>query len=338
MCLVNMANIRDVARKSNCSIATVSRVLSQDESFVVSESKKQQIFDAVRDLGYVHNSRTKKIKLGCIMAVTVEKYSDPFFTNILSAMEKECEECGATISLVRKYTELQDPYILQELFDANLSGLIIMERMPQDLLSKIEKKIPNILFIDNDEEEQDYDGVSFNHNIANMQVMDCLLKCGYRRIAMISGSSPETPLENSIRLSCYREALRRSNIPYDESLVKDCAWDLDICEKQVKEIMNLENPPDAIFAGSDSLASCILGTLYSMHYVVPDDVGVIGFNNLSFSSRMIPPLTTIDIPTKEIGIAAIQRMIEMVKKRNLKKRKIIFATKLIKRESLKGGK
>ena len=332
-----MSNIRDVAKKANCSIATVSRVLSQDDSFIISEKKRKEIFDAVKELGYIHHSHNKKIKLGCIMAVTVEKYSDPFFTSILSAMENECEEVGATISIVRKYTELQDPYILQELFDANLSGLIIMERVSEDLLNKIQEKIPNILFIDNDEEDRDYDGIGFNHNLANKQVMDCLMEKGYRRIAMISGSSPYVPLENSTRLACYREALIRNNIPYDKSLVKDCNWDLDICEKQVKEVMSLDNPPDAIFAGSDSLASCILGTLYSMHYLCPEDVGVIGFNNLPFSAHMIPPLTTIDIPTKDIGVAAIHRIIEMIKGRNIKKRKIVFATKLIERKSLKGG-
>lgn len=328
-----MSNIRDVAKLANCSIATVSRVLSQDDSFSISEIKKQEIYDAVNKLNYTPRNYQKRINIGCIMSITVDKYSDPFFTSILSAMEEECNNVGATISMIRKYNELQNPRILQEMFDANLQGIIIMEKLPDELFKLIENKIPNILFIDNQEVVHEFDGIGFDHTIANWQVMNHLIDCGYRRIALISGSDTKIPLDKSVRMLCYREALRRNNIPYDESLVKDCNWDMSICEKQVKEVMNLDNPPDAIFAGSDSLASCILGTLYSMHYICPDDVGVIGFNNLPTSVHMIPPLTTINVPTYDIGIAAIHRMMEMIKGKNINKRKILFPTKLVERES-----
>lgn len=328
-----MANIRDVAKLANCSIATVSRVLAQDDTFSISDSKKQEILNAAAKLNYTPRNYQKRINIGCIMSITVDKYSDPFFTTILSAMEEECDRVGINISMVRKYNELQNPIILKEIFDANLQGIIIMEKLPDDLFKLIQNKIPNILFIDNQEVVHEFDGIGFDHGIANWQVMNHLIECGYRRIALISGSDTNVALDKSVRMSCYREALRRNNIPFDESLVKDCNWDLSICEKQVKEVMSLENPPDAIFAGSDSLASCILGTLYSMHYICPDDIGVIGFNNLPMSVHMIPPLTTIDVPTKDIGIAAVQRMVEMIKGKNMKKRKILFSTKLIERES-----
>ena len=133
----------------------------------------------------------------------------------------------------------------------------------------------------------------------------------------------------------YREMLRRAGLEYDEKLVKDCGWDLDLCKQQTQELMRLPKPPDAIFAGSDSLASVVLGTLYADGYRCPRDVGVIGFNNIDLSSHLVPPLTTIEVPTADIGKAAVERMIQVIKDKDSSIRRILFPTKLIERKSLK---
>ena len=99
--------------------------------------------------------------------------------------------------------------------------------------------------------------------------------------------------------------------------------------------MELPEPPDAIFAGSDSLASVVLGTLYELGFRCPRDVGVIGFNNIDLSSHMVPPLTTIEVPTADIGKAAVERMLQIIKDKDSSIRRILFPTKLIERKSLK---
>lgn len=333
-----MANIRAVAAEAGVSIATVSRILSGDAGFQATAQTRQIVLDAATRLHYAPPPaahKQKKIQFGCVLAFTAEKYSDPFFTSILSAAEEECDRLGAVISVVRNFNELRNPVVLQELLNTGLSGILLMERIQEELLHHIEKRIPNILFIDNDEADYQFDGVGFDHSDANKKVMRCLIARGYRRIAIISGSSPNDPFSDSIRLMTYREALRRAGLPYDESYVKDCAWDLDLCAKQTRELMSLASPPDAIFAGSDSLATAILGTIYAMGLHCPDDIGVIGFNNINLSAHMVPPLTTIGIPTREIGIAAAQRLMEMVQGQGGCKRKILFPTELIIRGSLR---
>lgn len=333
-----MANIRDVAAEAGVSIATVSRILSGDAAFQATAHTRQCVFDAAQRLRYVLSlapRRQKKIPFGCVLALTAEKYSDPFFTAILSAAEEECDRQGAAISVVRNYNELRNPVVLQELLGAGLAGVLLMERIPNDLLDRIEERIPNILFIDNDAADYRFDGVGFDHGNANRQVMRCLLTHHYRRIAVISGSSPNDPFSDSVRLLTYRESLRQAGLPFEEAYVKDCSWDLDLCARQTRELMSLKEPPDAIFAGSDSLATAILGTLYAMGLRCPDDVGVIGFNNISLSAHMAPPLTTIGVPTREIGYAAVQRLMDMVQGRGGCKRKILFPTELIMRGSLR---
>lgn len=335
-----MANIRSVASEAGVSIATVSRILSGDSDFKVTAQTRQSVLDAASRLRYTlppAKRKQRKIQLGCILAFTAEKYTDPFFTSILAAAEAECDRLGASISIIRNYNELRSTAVVQELLSSGLSGILLMERIQQNLLSQIEKRIPNILFVDNDEADYRFDSVGFDHSNANRTVMRCLLERGYQRIAVIGGSSPNDPFCDSIRLATYRESLRDAGLPYREEYVKDCAWDLDLCVTQTRELLSLASPPDSIFAGSDSLATAILGTIHTMGLHCPDDIGVIGFNNINLSAHMVPPLTTIGIPTHEIGVVAVQRMMELVQGNGGSKRKILFPTELIIRGSLREG-
>ena len=333
-----MANIRSVAAEAGVSIATVSRILSGDADLKVSAQTRISVLDAAARLHYalpLDTRRQKKIPIGCILPFTVEKYSDPFFTSILSSAEAECSRLGAVISIIRNYNELREPSVFRELLSSGLSGIFLMERVHQELLSQLEASIPSILCIDNDETDYQFDSVGFDPCNANRTVMRCLLTRGYQRIAMIGGSSPNDPFDDSVRLAIYRESLLHAGLPYREAYVRDCAWDLDLCAVQARELLSLEEPPDAIIAGSDSLATAILGTIHAMGLRCPDDVGVIGFNNINLSAHMVPPLTTVSVPTREIGIAAAQRLMELVRGNGGGIRKILFPTELIVRSSLR---
>ncbi len=331
-----MANIRDVAKEAGVSIATASRVLSHDETFKTTENTRKKIFDAVEKLGYtirVRKNTKRKLNLGCVMALTSEKYSDPFFNSILAGAEEACIKHNAAITVLRNYNELKNPQVLHELCTMNLDGLILMENLPEKILNPLVKSIPNIVAID--QLYYDFNTVGFDHYESNMQVMNYLISNGYRRIAYIGSGSPNSSFLESQRVAVYREVLRKNNIPYDESLIMDCHWDLNTCAACAEQILSSESKPDAIFAGSDTLASVILGVIYKLGMKCPDDVGVIGFNNLDISAHMIPALTTVDVPTLEIGRTAVKRLVEIIQNKNEYKLKILFPTKLVIRDSIK---
>ena len=112
-----MANIRQVAKEAGVSITTVSRVLSGDESFSVREETKRKVMDAVAKLGYKIPVREQDlIRLGCVMAMTSEKYSDPFFSEILSGIERGCATRGAVFSVFTAYfTPFTPPAIVSRI-------------------------------------------------------------------------------------------------------------------------------------------------------------------------------------------------------------------------------
>lgn len=333
-----MATIREVAQYAGVSISAVSRILSNDPNFKVSDETKRLVKQAVIDLQYDYMPRKKKreqIKIGCILAMASEKFKDPFFVEIMDAIESECFAEGIRITVRRYYDELEDEQVLEEILKEDLSGLLLMEQISEKHLKRIRSKIPNIISVDAFYNMKNINSIGFDHQEANYQVMKRLIQAGYRRIAMISGNTPQVSLLDSVRVQVYRAALKEAEIPFDSSLICDCGWDLDVCERQTKELMSREDRPDAIFAGCDALASVILGTIYAMGFRCPRDVGVIGFNNDAISAHLIPPLTTLNIPAHQIGKRAVRRMLEMIKDGDKDVYKIQYNTEIVERASLK---
>lgn len=331
-----MATIRDVARASGVSTATVSRILSEDPAFKVSEEAKQRVYRAVSELGYVYVSKRRgaqRISLGFVLSLTAEKYSDPFFMTILSAAEEECLKYNAAIIAIRNYNELKNPEMLRELCSMGLDGIILAEELPEEILGHLRCSIPHIIAVDLPSSE--FDCIGFDYFEANMQIMEHLLSLGYRRIAYIGGETSGIDFRYSTRLAVYREALYRAGIPYDETLIRNCHWDLDLCVVQTEELLSMPSPPDVIFAGSDSLASVVLSTVYRMELRCPDNVGVVGFNNLNISAHTIPPLTTLDVPKREIGIELISRLMEMIAGNAGPRKTVLYPTHLVSRGSLR---
>jgi DNA-binding LacI/PurR family transcriptional regulator len=332
-----MANIRDVAKKAGTSIATVSRVLSNDESFKVPDSTKENIFKAVRDLNYSISNKIKKDKryrIGCIMAMTAVKYSDPYFMSMVSAIESETKKFDCNLSYLINYDELENPSKLEELYAMKLDGIIIMEMLPKHIIEGLKNHVKHIVTIDNFQNM--FNSVGFDHFDSTKQVMKHLLSQNYKRIAYIGGGAPNIDMFDTKRLIMYRECLRRENIEYDASIIKDCYWDLDKCATQTNELLTLPNRPDVIFAGSDSLAQVVIAQIHKNNLRCPEDIAVVGFNNLNFSSYLIPPLTTVEVPSGEIGKVAVKRLMEMIQTKDTSIYSIFLPTKLVVRNSTRG--
>ncbi len=318
------------------SPATVCRVLSGEPSFKVTEQTRNRVIESAKQLSYnyVRRNHTRDpIRIGFILSMTAQKYSDPFFTGILSAAEAECLNQKASIVSVRNYDELKHPEILHSLCNDNLTGLILCEDLPNDILDVLRAHIPHIVAADLP--DSPFDSVGYDYYSANKQVMNLLISKGYRRIAYIGGGTPGVEFMQSVRMAIYRDSLFCAGIPLDLSLIRNCHWELESCQQHTQELMSMLNPPDVIFAGSDSLAVVVLNTLHKLGFKCPDDVGVIGFNNVDMCAHTFPPLTSIDIPEVEIGIELVRRIVAKVNGAQDSPKTILFRTKIIERSSLR---
>ena len=331
-----MASIRDVAKLAGVSPATVFHIVSGDTQFKVADATRRRVLDSAQALGYQYVPKRHEpgpVRLGFVLPLLSKKYSDPFFMSILSAVEEECHRYNASVTAVHSYMELEQPEILSEFCASNLTGTILCELPPPGILETLQKSIPHIIAADL--HHSPFTCVGFDYYAANSQVMELLLGLGYRRIAYIGGSTPGIEFDRTVRMTVYRDSLFCAGIPYDPALVCNCNWDFDLCQAYAQALMELPVPPDAIFAGDDSLAVIVLNTLYKMGLRCPEDVGVIGFNNLDISAHTFPPLTTVHIPEDDIGRELVQRILSMINGTAGPVRTTLFPTTIIQRESLR---
>lgn len=339
-----MSTIRDVAKYAQVSTATVSRVLNNDTTYKMTDETREKVWQAVTQLNY-KTSPTKKLKvlqkenntvkntakIGCVLSITEKKYNDPYFMSILNGVESRLIEKGYEISFLKTGPELEDKKILYNTFSETINGLILMVPLSNESYEFIKKQVRHIVGIDT--QREDIDNVAYDHyNVANMAVQHLIDK-GHKKIGYIGGSGLNHNIKESKRYKGYYSTMHTAGLSVNPDWIIDCAWDEDICIKKVDHLIKTNNYPTAFFAASDLMAMAALSCLYDNSISVPNEVAVIGLSNIEVSKYSNPPLTTIEIPTKEIGMVAVDLLISRMQGDQLLPKKVILPTNLIKRSS-----
>lgn len=319
-----MATIRDVAKTAQVSIATVSRILSNDPSFHASEETRNRVLQAVHSLNYNYTSKTNQIHIGCIMSLTYS-YSDPYFIDILSGIQSYCSKHNAFISMIVSHSQFRDMKAGLENQLSELDGLIITDSQDDnlDFITRFDKKM---VFIDN--YVDGFCNVGYNELYANQLIMDHIINCGYRKIAYIGGPVNYDEFNFSSRMMIFRETLRKHNIPFNSELIYNCDWDSKLCAQQVQELLTRHPDTEVIFAGSDSLAFTILSKLNQLGIHCPEDIGVISCNDVDMAKNYTPPLTTLRLPSLEMGETAAKILIDQIKNNTSQNLQILLPVEL----------
>ncbi len=339
-----MSTIRDVAKLAQVSTATVSRVLNNDSTYKMTDETREKVWQAVTKLNYKTSSAAKikskktenislrsDIKIGCVLSVTEKKYNDPYFMSILNGIESRLLEKGYEISFVKTGHELEDRKKLFTAFSEPVSGLILMVPLSDESYGFIKNQVPYIVGIDT--KRGDIDNVGYDHyNVAAMAVQHLIDK-GHKNIGFIGGSGPMKNIKESQRYKGYYSTIHSAGLTVNPEWVIDCSWDEDICIEKVNHLIKSNNYPTAFFAASDLMAMAALSSLYDNGISVPEEVAVMGLSNIEVSKYSNPPLTTIEVPTKEIGMVAVDLLLARMNGDKLLPKKVILPTCLVKRNS-----
>lgn len=339
-----MSTIRDIAKLANVSTATVSRVLNNDTKYKMTDETRERVWQAVTQLNYKINSSPKRkastkdhaankshIKIGCVLSVTKDKYNDPYFMSILSGVEERLLSTGYNMTFIRTGFELDDKQILFNTFNESVTGLILMESLNGETYEYLRNQVPYIVGIDT--ERGDIDNVGYDHyNVASIAV-NHLIKKGHTHIGFIGGSGFTRNLKDSRRYQGYYATMHAAGLPVNPDWVIDCIWDEAVCIENINRLYQANNLPTAFFVASDLMAMAALNSLYNNGVSVPNEVAVIGLSNIEVSKYSNPPLSTIDIPTKEIGMVAVDLLIDRINGNALLPKKVILPTHLVLRSS-----
>jgi Transcriptional regulators len=337
-----MANIRDVARLANVSPATVSRILNDNQVYKTTDETRERVLRAVTELGYqplvkknprpFRDSAGSGFSVGVLLATTRGKYSDPYYLSILSGIEDELTRLGGTVSLIQTEQELEDPSVLNRLLGAGLSGLIMMRPLSEPLFEQLHALIPHIVGIDTG--HMPIDNIEYDHFRVSRMAVEYLYRKGHRQIGYIGGGIGNTALKRSRRFRSYLETMADLGLEIRPEWVIDCGWDDRKCISLVEKTSREHGLPTALYAASDLMAMAALRALYQLGIRVPGEVAVIGMSNIEMSQYANPPLTTIDVPTVEMGITAARVIAERIHGDKTLPKRILLPSRLIERDSV----
>ena len=338
--------IRDIAKKTGLSIATISRVVNKTDKHY-SKKTENIVNDAIKELNYRPNFIAwglKKRKTNTIGFVVPEL--DSYYTEIfLGAQDVALKYKYSNFLCNTNYIKELERIYIDNLLHRQVDGVIFNTGLLNNKLiyKFLEENIPVALienFINNLSLEKNPLVITVAldfYKYAKIAV-EHLINNGYRRIAYISAPLEMVSLRE--RLRGYKDALKENGIGYDEKLVyfdKSIRgeWDLTASGRLIENIITQLNPPDALFIISDTVAMVAIQVIKKLGMKIPDDIGVVGFDDRRFCKYLDPPLTSIYQPKYEMGAKATEMLIRIIEGEDLKDRSINMDMKLSIRESSK---
>jgi LacI family repressor for deo operon, udp, cdd, tsx, nupC, and nupG len=310
----NVSNIYEVAKRAGVSTATVSRVLSQPS--VVSPATRRKVMLAVKRLGYAPNSTAKNLRTlrTAKLLVTVPDISNPFFSLILQGIEDAAQRAGYSVLLgdTQHDEQREERYALM-LKRKEADGLIFLgHRLPQEAATLVRAMAPRCAPVVNGCEFSPRLGIPSVHidnAKAAYEAMDHLYALGHRRIGILTG-----PLVSPLSRDRLHGATSRAKAEEAERdfIVMNGDFSIDSGVKAGERLLGRREPPTAIFCFNDEMAMGVLEAARRHRVGVPDDLSLVGFDDIRFAQHIDPPLTTIAQPMREIGEGTVRLLLEIL--------------------------
>ena len=329
------ATLQDIAKLAKVSPSTVSRVLNHDSTLSVTPETKIRIFSVAEELSYErkNSSAQSQEKVGYFSTFTTEnELNDVYYLSLRVELKKQLLSKG--IKLIQVHSKM-DQKKLKELTSLVCVG--IFSEKEKIWLDSLE--IP-LLFIDSNIKQERHDVVYFDVAVASFKIMDYFFQMGHRKIAFIGGKdslyNPETKQEilfSDDRLLAYESYMKEKG-QFTEEFVKRGSFSPESGYRLFKELMNQKETPTAVFIANDNLAVGCYNAVHELGLSIPEDISLIGFNDLPQARYLVPPLTSMRLNMAYLASMAVS----LLEIRKTEERpfavKMIIPTELQRRESV----
>lgn len=327
--------LKDVAREAEVSITTVSRALNGKDA--ISSPTRERILKIAKNLGYTPNAVARGLKTQetRIVGIAITDISDPFFAPIVKGIEKTARKEGYHLILCDTDEDYEtEKEALQTLLERRVDGLLVTPAQTkyEDIVELKKRGIPLVLL-----------GRHFNFQlletdyIATDDVQGAfsatmhLIRKGHRRILFING--PDYVSSAKERFAGYKRAFLEAGVKIDESLIKEGGTKMEDGYRIMEE--ELKKAPDftAVFAYSDFVALGVIKALNKNHLRVPQDMAVVGYDDIEIAAFLEVPLTTVRIPKYELGAEGFKLLKRKMADNTASVQKVILPTELVVRKS-----
>jgi LacI family transcriptional regulator len=305
-------SIVEIAQRAGVSIATVSRALNGNEA--VRESTKRRILQIAAELNYKPNliARSLSKKKTQTIGVILPELGAEFFSELIHGIDEESYHTNNHLMVSSSHSQRNIVETLVEfMLSGRVDGLILMapqiNREITDLLMKNQR--PLVLMNANQNLKN---VISFNINNSQgvRSILEHLLKHGYRKIAIICG--PEGNCDADERYHAYLDFLERNQIPVSRDFILQGDFTVRTGYYAFIRLMSQVEKPDAVFAANDMTAIGIYEAARALSLKIPDDIAVVGFDDILLSRMLQPRLTTVHVPIAELGSKAIRYLFRLI--------------------------
>lgn len=336
---VPMATIREVAKEAGVSIAAVSRILNMDETLSVSNETRRRVFQAADQLKYVKKStknsgaaEEKRPLIGIINKLDFDReLEDVYFMTVRLAIEERLTESGYRIININpnSHSDIGD--------DKKMEGCVVIGRLDDDEVDEALQLCDKMVIIDNRFLRNDVDYIGVDLSMAIENVMDYLYENGHRKIAIIADKTPEDLDKEREKLDArirgYISYMHEKGI-YDEELFVKVPYFSNIhAYNSLAEKLKDGVVPTAVISCNDSMANGAYKAIIESGYKIGEEISVVGFNDQSSAEYMIPSLSTVRLPMKNIGYEAVKLITERLKDERDYSKVVLLKTELVIRDS-----
>lgn len=334
------ARMEDVAQAAGVSRTAVSFVLNDIPNANIPDATRQRILQAARELDYTPNAqalnlvRGKTMMVALVVRQTSEQMSaDAFLGELIRGTTRviEAEDYHLVVHSVEPGAPNKSTYG-QLVRTRKVDGLLIASPLVNDPEVKVLHDEGTPIVLNGAADFDDIPSVDVDNSQGAYTAVKHLIDLGHRRIGHIS-NAPFSYTSARDRLAGYRAALADAGIPYDAQIVYPGAFTDTSSYEPMQTMLDLPEPPTAVFIGSDLVA---LGALHAIHHrglTIPDDISVIGFDDVLIGKYLQPPLTTIHLPAADLGAKAGEMILASIRGKTFPTLRALLPTELVIRQS-----
>lgn len=304
--------VQDVARAAKVSTATVSRALSAPER--VTEETRRRVIEAVEKTGYVLNHAARNLRrkqTGTIVAL-VPDIGNSHFSNVLQGIESVCAERNLKVLIADTRKPTMSKARLSDYFSKNnCDGIVTLDgHLSISSIRDSSPKLPPMVTAGEFSDDPDVPIAVINNLLGATLAVSHLLELRHRNIGHISGLQTHQPGRD--RLEGFKDTLKGADVDPERAWIFDGDYTLEAGEAAAKAWLALKDRPTAVFCSSDRIAFGFISTLHEAGVSVPNDVSVVGFDDIDISGHFVPSLTTIHQPRRAIGALAARHLLSLL--------------------------
>ena len=304
MAISNKVTIQQIADRANVSTATASRVLNNPGS--VKEETRNRVLQAMKELGCRLKRGSDKLLL-----VSFTDFVNPFYSECISGMQEAAKRRGYQLFL-----QQTEDYATSSAYDFLLNtrffhGIIFCHCIPDsEILANIRMKYP-IVFCSQHNIGTDVPFVAVDDHLSALSAVNYLISTGRTKIAMLNSSLSFTYA--SLREKGFRDAMAAANLPVREKWIAHLPEiDADLAASVAASLLSADETPDAIFCVSDVYACAAVKAAHALNKAIPSDIAIMGFDNISLTTMMAPPVSTVSQPTFQLGYQSCTLLMDMI--------------------------